>query len=819
MHYPGKHFLSSRSSSALGAVLALGFGAVYGQVTTIAVGSRTLQTPVKRLGINLSFSTFYDSGQITKNLVFRNPGFEGEIFQSTIRCASGTANTCVDDDSYSGWPSSFWNGATVEFFYGQAQGRKESVAFYTAAHGTTGGTFTFQANGAAPATGDYMIVRMTVPGNATAGWWPTVAGGAAIVTNLTDLPPGTTGRQTVGLKAPGTSDVASLAAYFDTTTGRSFVALNGTFQLSFKAKGIGGANSIGVTLNRAGIPAYLSQTVKLSSDWDTYLLTFNASEAGITPGSAVLTFSTVGQDSFLLDDVSLAQTDTDPANTTAFRDPVVNALVSVNPGILRFWANQLGDTLDNLIAGPYARQRSGYWAFSNEQDDISYGIPDFLQLCETIGAEPWLVVPTTFSVTDASNLIEYLAGPATTPYGAKRAAGGHPAPWAAAFAKIHLEFGNEAWNSGFKGGSIEYPAPYGQRAQAIFAAMRGNGSYIASSFDLVLGGQAAVPLKNLDIQNNCNNNDTFALAPYMMTTVDTFATIEGLWGSTFAEGEAFVSPNGVAEGLNSGLILQNLKALQASTHPVPLALYEMNFSTTAGAITQAALSSYTSSLGAGLAVADSMLQMMRQGVLTQNLFSLQQYQFLRPDGKTVFLWGSVVDMGVTDRRRPQFLAMELINQAIGVNGPGRLPAEERRKKPPHTAHSATMIETVHSGVDPTWNQPLVNTVQLTGAHYLRSFAFSSGSRRSVIVFNMHRTSSLPVVFSDVNAPAGDVQMQRLTSGLPSDTNEDSAKVNITSQILTGFKPSTPLSLPPYSMTVLTWTAGGGANQAQPSADQ
>jgi hypothetical protein len=347
-----------------------------------------------------------------------------------------------------------------------------------------------------------------------------------------------------------------------------------------------------------------------------------------------------------------------------------------------------------------------------------------------------------------------------------------------------LEFGNEAWNSTFKGGTIEYSAPYGQRAQTLFGAMRGNSAYNPSSFDLVLGGQATWPERNRDIQNNCNTNDSFTVAPYMMNTVNSFSSSEDLFGSTFAEPEAFVSPTGVAEGVSGGMILLNQQALQASSHPVPLSMYEINVHTLSGG-TQDVLNSYASSLGAGLAVADSMLQQMRRGVLIQNLFALSQYQFLRPDKTKIFLWGAVVDMGVTDRRRPQFLALQLANRAIGRN--------------------ATMLQTLHSGADPTWNQPLVNTVKLTGAHYLQSFAFSSGSQRSLIVINLHRASTLPVSFSGVNAPNGTVQMDRLTSALPTDTNEDSAKVRIASQTLAGFEPSDALSLPPYSMTVLSWT--------------
>ncbi len=777
------------TSSRILAVTTLAvIGAVqsYGQVTNIAVESTTLQPSVKRLGINLSFQTFYDSGQMTKNLVFRNPGFEGEIYQSTIRCASGTATTCIDENPYSAWPDAFWNGAVVEFFYGKALYRVEFVTSFTGANGTTGGKFVFGGTGIVPAPGDYMIVRMKVPGNAAAGWWTNKSGSGAIATNMSDLPIGTTGKQTIALAAPGAADSASVASYFDSTAGHTFVALNGTYQLSFKAKGTGGSNTIALNLQRAGLASYLNQDVKLTTNWDTYTLTFNASETGLSPGTVGLTFATKGQDSFLLDDVSLIQSNSDPANITAFRDPVVNALKTLNPGVLRFWAYQLGDTLDNLIASPFARQRAGYSAWATSQDSISYGLGEFLQLCETIGADPWIVVPSTFSSPEASNLIEYLSGSTSTPYGAKRAAGGHSAPWVSSFSKIHLEFGNEAWNGGFKGGSIEYSAPYGQRAQTLFGAMRSNSAYISSAFDLVLGGQAAWPSRNQDIQNNCYNNDTFALAPYMMNRVDTYSNPENLFGPMFAEAEAFQTPSGTAEGIANGLMLQNVQALQASQHPVPIALYEMNLSTTEGSISQEALNVFASSLGAGLAVVDNMLQQMRQGVMTQSMFALQQNQFVRPDGKTVPLWGSVIDMGVTDRRRPQFLALQLANQAIGSN--------------------SVMLKTTHSGADPTWDQPLVNTVQLTGAHYLQSFAFSSGSQRSLVVFNLQRDSSLPVSFTGPNAPFGTVTMQRLTSNAVTDTNEDAGWVNITSQILPSFNAAN-FTLPRFSMTVFSWSAG------------
>lgn len=755
-----------------------------GQVTNIFIGTNVLQPSAKRLGINLGTVDFYDAGQITKNLVFRNPGFEGEIYQSTIRCKSGTAATCVDEDAVSAWPAGYWKGATFEIFYGAAHGRSGTVSGYTPANKVTGGTFTFSTNGTPPEKGDYMIVRLDAPGNATAGWWPAVSGKGAVTTNSSDLPPGTSGRQTAAVTAPGASDSAALSAYFDGHAHRPFILLDGTYRLSFKAKGAGGSYAIAVNLDRKGSAAWLSQTVRLTDTWTTYNLNFRAAERGSSPEPVELRFATVAQDSFLMDDVSLAQTDSDSSNVTAFRDPVVSALKTLQPGVLRFWAGQLGDTLDNLIADPFGRQRAGYLAWETEQDDISYGLQEFLQLCAAIGAEPWFVVPSTFSTRDATNLIEYLAGPASESYGSKRAARGTPDPWTRVFTKIHLEFGNEAWNGVFKGGAIEYSVPYGRRAQAIFAAMRRSPSYSAETFDLVLGGQAVSPGRNRDIQNQCRNNDSFAIAPYMMNTVNSFADKEELFGSTFAEPEAFVSPVGAAEGIVGGLITLNQQAIQSSSHPVPLIVYETNLSTLQGSITSKALAAYASSLGAGLAVADAMLQQMSRGVITQNLWNLSQYNYVRPDGSTVYLWGAVVDMGITNRRRPQYLALELANHAIGAN--------------------AVMLQTTQSGANPTWNQPLVNTVQLPEAHYLQSFAFSHGSSHSLIVFNLHRSASLPVTFTGANAPSGTVVMEELTSASPADTNEGSETVHIISQVINGLKTSTLISLPPCSMTSFVW---------------
>ena len=74
----------------------------------------------------------------------------------------------------------------------------------------------------------------------------------------------------------------------------------------------------------------------------------------------------------LLDDVSLVQTDTDPTNTTAFRDPVIAALRTYNPGILRSPNKEQAESLDNLIGPLFGKQRSEYNYYTTDTGIENY---------------------------------------------------------------------------------------------------------------------------------------------------------------------------------------------------------------------------------------------------------------------------------------------------------------------------------------------------------------------------------------------------------------------------------------------------------------
>ena len=93
-----------------------------------------------------------------------------------------------------------------------------------------------------------------------------------------------------------------------------------------------------------------------------------------------------------------------------------------------------------------------------------FGIEEFLQFCEAARIEPAFAINIDETPEDAADLVEYLNGPASSKWGAKRAAGGHPKPYHVRY----IEIGNK---EGLDGSEAWYRR-YLDRFQKLYAAMR-----------------------------------------------------------------------------------------------------------------------------------------------------------------------------------------------------------------------------------------------------------------------------------------------------------------------------------------------------------
>lgn len=770
-------------------------GSVQAQNTRIVVTSQVKRNQVHHFGLNLSGQNYYDSGQILRNLVSRNPGFEGGTWQSILHCKTFSQNICTDENSYTTWPTDFLAGAHYEVLSGRAAGATGTVVTQDAAAPPSGVRVRLSPVSGSVSDGDYVLVRIDKPGHPEAGWWLSLNGGAASAAETHDLSPSTQGHQALRLDALVPGSNASLHSIFDSLDGHSFVQLHRPYQLSFRAKPLSGKSSLHVHLQRQdlthGLANFLDKNVALTSGWHDYHIDFPANDRPGAIGHMDLAFD-VNDASILLDDVSLTPVTVNPTNRTAFRDEVVSALRDLEPGTLRYMDNgtSFGSSLDNLLTPEFARQRAGYSTQEQLVEDIPIGIPDFLMLCEAVHADPWITVPPGLSPVEMQHLVEYLAGPTNTPYGQRRAALGHAQPWTSVFQKIHLELGNEQWNArSFAGGTINHPTAYAQRAAQVFQAARTSPYFRGASFDLVAGSWFASPWWTEQELATLNATaDTLSVAPYLFYEYNSAPNPGIVFGDMFAQPEQY-------DSRPDGTTTQQAHAVATAAHPTKLAVYEVNLGTAIGAptITQTAINLTVPSVGGGLAVADHMLLMLRDlGIDTQCVFALTEFQnsFASSGGpsRTTPLWGITVDMGgATNRRRPVYLAEQILNRAMLSN----------------------MLVTQQDGANPQWsvNHSSNDHISIQGAHEIQSFAFAEGSKHSLVVFNLSRDYGRPVSFDGPNAPSGTVHQTVLTAEHVTDSNEDAEHVRPVTTTVPAFQSHATHTLPPFSMTVYTWESG------------
>jgi alpha-N-arabinofuranosidase len=197
--------------------------------------------------------------------------------------------------------------------------------------------------------------------------------------------------------------------------------------------------------------------------WRRFSATLTATKTD--PAARLVLFGTV-QGGFAFDEISLFPQKTFRNHPNGLRADLAQTIADLKPRFVRFPGGCLvhGNGLGNMYRwkdtiGPIEQRRgqSNLWGY---HQSVGLGYFEYFQFCEDIGAAPLPVVPAGVCcqnsghgigqaglpleemdayIQDVLDLIEWANGPATSPWGAKRAAAGHPAP----FGLKYLGLGNE----------------------------------------------------------------------------------------------------------------------------------------------------------------------------------------------------------------------------------------------------------------------------------------------------------------------------------------------------------------------------------------
>ena len=558
-------------------------------------------------------------------------------------------------------------------------------------------------------------------------------------------------------------------------------------------------------------------------------------------------FDQYGDGAVELDNLSFMRIDpADKNNPSVYRDEVIDTLkticaTAVNgpPCTFRFWlGGQNAETMANwtkanyFVKLPTAVGQGALGSTGGTQDLL---LNDFLVICRLIGAEPRLVIPVTFTTKDAANLIDFLAGPTTTQYGAIRHSLGEAVPWTSVFHKIHLEFCNECWNSGsFPGQSIgfrgdvpftdsvkhkakrqEYYYDYSLRAGVIFAAMRADKNY-KPAIQLIMGFQTGVNY-TVDEALARAHPDVGETAAYTMLQVGgpSHYAESVFWPQQLAQPYIMATQASDQTGFNTQIRdIQSQNVCGAShTAACKFAVYEFNNSTVLGDATvnsgwvmgkdapsQAAEDHLTQGAAQGVAQALQGIEIQHAfpKIQDQNFFSLTEYFNSGPvQGLTAKLWGSVVDMGgATGNMRAAGDGIAVANAS--VIGP--------EFSCPLTGNSTIDLPEDKAN----------HIAAVSGVPLLYGFCYEArrGNRRSILLFNTDTQRAHTVTFSGANTPSGNVLERQFAppsldalneAPTGSNTNLTPATFAITATKLAGFNPAAGVRLPPHSITAIDYS--------------
>jgi hypothetical protein len=628
---------------AAAAFLSLGVCVASSAASSVAVEGLVEATPrvtqVPRIGVNLGHWTYWGAEQLSRNIL-KNPGFEGLIDRALVRVSYADRNRFNDDQTWLSRPDGFWSGATYEILTGSQAGQGGTLAD-SRESGRNGLPELITADRRALlGVGDIVALTRIRDDLAPQHWWlPTDSTAGRVYPDSSVTAPGSPGRRALALH-PLSSSTVRIASHLDTITARAgkLLPVEGPWTLALWLRGPDGTPPrVRIVFRRHGSKPFVDLTLSPRPGWQQIEHAFTATDQG-PAGALEFAIEVSGGGPVHVDDVWLGsltamgdageRSDGSSGRASdAFRPEVVAALQQLKPGYLRDWQGQLGDTFENRVADPRARRASRYRPGSGT--DYGYGLDEVLDLSRAVGANPWLVIPTTLSTDEARRLGTWLADRIRSD----------------GFNEVLIEFGNENWNSVFRPAGIQDPTHHGQAADRAFAALR-QGAKNHEALRFVVNAQHANPYMAHKVSAGSAQAGIVAVAPYLLSTLDSQdAVLERLF-----EGDG-------------GRLAEIAGALQPGRE---LAIYEVNLHTTRGNVLASERDAVTTGAASGPALAKRLLEAMALGARRQAVYSLSGFDTPMEGSNAglVRLFGITRDLTRADALRPTGWATAMLNWVV-----------------------------------------------------------------------------------------------------------------------------------------------------------
>jgi len=729
----------------LGLLLSTSAGAAQ---FTVTLTTNVVVQNVLPAGININDST-YDA---PARRMRWEENFEGVVYRQLhpgTLYSNGFASIYGSTNQFAskGW-NALYPGASYQIVSDSGTVRTGTVISVAPAYMNSGGTFQWMpfftldrsfpeiGTGSVSSVG-LMVERENLAGQGYLGargnYW--ISGNCDLATN--SPAPGSFG--TTSLKMDG---ISSNSTYRAATLPSRLGDLGaGTWTVSFWCKALSGSPAMTVVSRYSG-----TKTVALDSAWTLTQQVWTVASRGDTSDREEFVL-TVSGGAVLVDDVQVWQNS--ETNGTAYRTDFVNTMKSFNAGMIR-QLQMGGASLSNMLYSPLHQNRYAFSQYTQigpygTATRSPYGIHEFLQLCEEVGAEPWLNLPGILHPDEMTQFMEYLAGPTNTGWGKIRADLGHPQPWTDSGRKVSIEFGNEAWNLdwSFLYGGFNGPN-YWKR---LIAAAKDSSSY-NSNILFHAAGQNFDGSAAQRIMGETTNADCYAIAPYALQSVTTNDT----------------AVQDTDEKLFSWMLNYPLYDIYTRmqthnsliTNGTEYSMYEFNYHTTSGDSPVDVRNRFLVSRAAAVGVANaSLLYLKEYDIRRQCLFALNQEFFSTSEGP-VSLWGmSLSYKNGAERHRPHWLANLAVNQV-------------RRGDLVETVLSSNVTQTLYGRFNSSDTAaPVTNTYSA-----VFSYGFRDGTTNGLVLVNydLTQTQNVQVIFGE-QASYDEAQSWLLDSASYTNNNE------------------------------------------------